>query len=135
MGKMHEILDNNIHLNINKDSTNKMIIEIRVFLIRRKNRKYIDKFIYKKLYVSGWNYRNLMGFWRYTKKVIRWDDSCISSPHYSFVTYLKEIIEKSLKKKLVISKSYKIVNKLIGMSLNSYHNYKLVSSDVVSMYS
>ena len=59
---MHEILDNNIHLNINKDSTNKMIIEIRVFLIRRKNRKYIDKFIYKKLYVSGWNYRNLMGF-------------------------------------------------------------------------
>ena len=49
---MHEILDNNTYLNINKNSTNKMNIEIRAFLIRRKNRKYIDKFIYKKLYVS-----------------------------------------------------------------------------------
>ncbi|KYN20065.1 hypothetical protein ALC57_07591 [Trachymyrmex cornetzi] len=51
--KMYEILnDNNTYINVTKDPTNKLTIEIRTILIRWKNKGYIDQSTYNKLYTS-----------------------------------------------------------------------------------
>ena len=55
------------------------------------------------------------------------------NPQYPLATFLKEIIVKSIKKEFgYIKNSFEFVNNLISIALES--NYKLVSFDIISMY-
>jgi len=59
--------------------------------------------------------------------------SCINNPEYP-LAYLKQIIDRSLKKEFgYIKNSFELVNKINQMTIDS--NYKLISFDIVSMYS
>jgi len=59
--------------------------------------------------------------------------SCINSPEYP-LAYLKKIIDRSLKKEFgYIKNSFELINKINRMTIDS--NYKLISFDIVSMYS
>ena len=69
--KMYEILnDQTTYKVIDKDSTNKINLEIRNLLKNWKNKGYINPSIYKKLYVSDSELRDLTDCPKFIKKVI-----------------------------------------------------------------
>ena len=68
--KMYEILNvQTTYKVIDKDPTNKINLEIRNLLKNWKNKGYIDLNLYKKLYVSDGDFRDLMDCQKFIKKV------------------------------------------------------------------
>ncbi|KYN10994.1 hypothetical protein ALC57_16846 [Trachymyrmex cornetzi] len=120
--KMNELLsDINTYIKINKDPTTMMTNQTHKLLSRWKKFNYIDQSVYRMLNVTDGNVPRTYGLPKVHKEgnPLRIIISCINSPLYSLASFIKNIIDKSLKKEFShIKNSFDFVNKINGSSIN-----------------
>lgn len=134
--KMEQLLsDTNTYTPVKKDPTRSLTNELRSLLMKWKNNNYITEEEYKRILKSDGVLPRAYGLPKIHKPryPLRLIVSSVNSPLYTLAYYLHYIIHNKIHwPKSHIKNSYQLANELSSIRLEP--NYKLVSLDVVSLF-